>query len=205
MCPRSSRFVPRSCPTLAAGASHAVAASRHLKGAALLVAMLLLRHDATLHRPRHCCDLLCSAPFSAPSWGLLGCGRLPRLGCVDSVVSCATVSSLLTLPCPFSGAFRRGATFFVCLLLLPLPRLSLCTSPRLELDLTPTFVDGRPAPWTGTDASAFLRLAEAPRPPRLECRMEPAVRVAAATLAPHHPSLRQDFPPVLSPGAPRSL
>ena len=113
--------------------------------------MLLSRHAATLLRPQHCRLLLCSAPFSAPSWGLLGCGRLPRLGCVYSVVSCATGCSRLSLPCSVFGFLRLGrlsASACCC---------SDCHSSHSAphrtwsscLSHQPAVV-GRPAPWTGT-------------------------------------------------------
>ena len=116
---------------------------------------------------------------------------------------------LLFLPCPLLGpsAVARLSLSVCCCSYRH--GISLCTSAHLELVPLHTapslaaalLLFGR-APHV---ASAFLRLAEALRPPRLECRMEPAVRAAAATLAPQHSSLRQDILPVLSPGALRSL
>ena len=121
-------------------------------------------------------------PFSAPSWGLLGCGLPPRHGCVVfEVLPVRPLALLLLLPCPLLGpsavappsqsdcccSYRHG--------------ISVCTSAHSEL--VPLHTDpslsaalllfGR-APHV---ASAFLRLAGVLRPADLasQCsRMEPA-------------------------------
>ena len=98
------------------------------------------------------------------------------------------------------------------LLLLPPRHLSLhlCTFGARASPHRPVVVGRTIALWTGTSCSLRLsstRWSSTPRRPRLAVLPHGAsqVRTAAATLAPQHSSFRQDFLPVLSPGAPRCL